>query len=388
VKKINFYLLEYALDSLTRQKRRNIFLFSVLSFIIFLLSSVFFVRNSLLYQFDDAIGVMPDIVVQQLEGGRVVSVEEDLADELLAIAGVQDVVGRVWGYYHFFQANTDFAIVGVDEFEQNSNPNFVKDASKLQDDTMFIGNGVKKVLQKFYYEKEFHFLLPDATNMRLKIAGQLSKDSALWSDDVMLLTKESAKKVLAIDDNKVVDFALFVANKKEIPTIVAKIRTLFPTAKITTKENLFVEYDKLLSYRGGFFLLLFVVTLFTFFMIVYDKVSGVTSQEKSEVGILKAIGWRVNDILQYKFYEAFILSFFAYALGVIGAMFYVYSFDASIIFDIFVGSSQIKPQIALPFVFDAQTFFLIFFMSVPIYIAATIIPTWRVATLDVDELLR
>ena len=388
MKKINFYLLEYALDSLARQKRRNIFLFSVLSFIIFLLSSVFFVRNSLLYQFDDAIGVMPDIVVQKLEGGRVVSVEEDLADELLAIAGVQDVVGRVWGYYHFFQANTDFAIVGVDEFEQNSNPSFLKDGAKLQDDTMFIGNGVKKVLQKFYYEKEFHFLLPDATNMRLKIAGQLSKDSALWSDDVMLLTKESAKKVLAIDENKVVDFALFVANKKEIPTIVAKIRMLFPTAKITTKENLFVEYEKLLSYRGGFFLLLFVVTLFTFFIIVYDKVSGVTSQEKSEVGILKAIGWRVNDILQYKFYEAFILSFFAYALGVIGAMFYVYSFDAPIIFDIFVGSSQIKPQIALPFVFDAQTFFLIFFMSVPIYVAATIIPTWRVATLDVDELLR
>ena len=56
--------------------------------------------------------------------------------------------------------------------------------------------------------------------------------------------------------------------------------------------------------------------------------------------------------------------------------------------NIFIGYPDLKPNFELPFVLDIQTLVLVFFLSVPIYIASIIIPSWRVATLDADEVIR
>jgi ABC-type antimicrobial peptide transport system permease subunit len=163
---------------------------------------------------------------------------------------------------------------------------------------------------------------------------------------------------------------------------------MYPDTRVITTQDLKVSYQNIFDYKSGLFLALFIVALFTFFIIIYDKSSGLSSEEKREIGVLKAIGWRVDDVIKEKFYESFIISLFSYALGVGVALAYVYLLKAPLLRDIFVGYSQLKTDFELPFVFDIQTLFLVFFLSVPIYMAATIIPSWRVATLEADEVIR
>ena len=205
---------------------------------------------------------------------------------------------------------------------------------------------------------------------------------------MIILSKDDAREIFEMDENKATDIVVKVANPVEIPTIVQKIKLLHPDTRIITNEDLKVSYQNIFDYKSGVFLAIFIISLFTFFMIIYDKLSGLSSDEKKEIGILKAIGWTVDDILKEKFYESFIISFIAYLLGIIIAFGFVYLFQAPLLRDIFEGYSQLKTTFELPFVFDFQTLFLVFLLSVPIYVAATIIPSWRTATLETDEVIR
>ena len=124
------------------------------------------------------------------------------------------------------------------------------------------------------------------------------------------------------------------------------------------------------------------------FIIIYDKASGLSSEEKKEVGVLKALGWSIDTILKERFYESFILSFFAFIFGMGLSIGYVFLLDAPLLRDIFIGYSQLKPSFALPFHLNFGMVSILFLLSVPVYIAAVLIPSWKVSTLDADEVMR
>jgi len=390
--KINIYLIEYAINSILRQKYKSVFITIVFTLLTFLLTSVFFITNSLRYELDSTVESLPEIIVQKIKAGRHYDIDTDVVDSILNISGVSDAVARVWGYYYFENAGVNFSIVGVNSYEKqykNSLSNIVEkfDLESL-DSSMIVGVGVNRIMNENYYKKYFNFIKPDGTFKKVTIAGVFDGDTQLESNDMIVMSKDIVREIFDIEESKTTDIVVKVANPEEIAMVATKIKLLYPDTRIVTGQDLKVSYQNIFDYKSGIFLALFIISLFTFFIIIYDKASGLSSEEKREIGILKAIGWRVDDVLTEKFYEAFIISFFAYTLGVAFSMAFVYIFQAPLIQDIFVGYSGLKTNFELPFVFDFQTLFLVFFLSVPIYVAATIIPSWKVATLEADEVIR
>lgn len=388
--KINIHLLEYAINSLFRQKYKSFFIAAVLTAIIFLLTSVFFITNSIKYELQSTVDSLPEIVVQKINGGRHYDIDASVADDILEITGVESAVARVWGYYYFENAGVNFSVVGIDEYEEQYKNSFAFVAKTLDfnKQSMVVGEGVKRVMDNNYYKEYFNFIKPDGTLKKVDIGGVFSGDTELESNDVIVMSKENVREIFNMSQAKATDIVVRVANKDEIATVTSKIKQLYPDSRVITKDDLKISYQNIFDYKSGIFLALFVVSLFTFFIIIYDKASGLSSEEKREIGVLKAIGWRVDDVLKEKFYEGFIVSFFSYMSGVILALLFVYIFKAPLLQNIFTGYSQLKTSFTLPFVFDMQTLALVFFLSVPIYIAATIIPSYRCATLEADEVMR
>ncbi|TLP36902.1 ABC transporter permease [Arcobacter arenosus] len=392
--KINLYLIEFAINSLLRQKFKNIFILMVLIFLTSLLASIFFISNSIKHELNSTLRTLPQITIQKLKAGRHYDMNLSDVDEILNIAGVSDAIPRVWGYYYFANMGTNFSIIGIDEFENQYKQTLVKatktnDFTKaLDENSMIVGEGVKKALEENYYKEYFNFIKPDGTFKKVNIGGVFKASTNLESNDTILLPKQIALEIFGMEEDKITDIVVKVANPEEIPTVASKIQIIFPDARVITNKDLEISYQNIFDYKSGIFLALFVVSIFTFFIIVYDKASGMSSEEKREIGVLKALGWKIEDVLKEKFYESFIISFLGYIIGILTALSFVYIFNAPLLNNIFTGYSELKTDFELPFIIDYNTLFLIFFLTVPIYIASTIIPSWRSATIETDKVLR
>jgi len=390
--KINTYLIEFAINSILREKTKNLFIFIVFTMLIFLLSSIFLITASLQKELNITADSLPDIILQKMNAGRVSDIDINRVDKILEINGVNNSVSRVWGYYYFENAGINFSVVGIDQFETQYKKSLESitlkhDFSELED-FMVVGSGVKKVLEKNYYKDYFNFIKPDGTFKKIQIKAIFDSATNLESNDVILVSKDTAYDIFGINENKATDIVVNVSNKKEVATIAYKIKMLFPDTRVITKEDLKISYTNIFNYKSGMFLSLFIISLFTFFMIIYDKSSSLSSSAKREIGILKALGWKTDDILKEKFYESFLISFTAYIVGIGISFIYVYIFQAPFLRDIFMGYSVLKPQFNLIFAYDLKIFAMIFFLSIPIYISATIFPSWRASIVDADEVIR
>lgn len=388
--KINMHLIEYALGSILRQGHKSLFITIVFTFLTALLTSIFFITNSIKYELNTTVDALPEIIVQNTKASRITEIDVSSADKLLEIAGINSVNTRVWGYYYFANAGVNFTLIGIDEFEEQYSETLdsIIKKGELDNSNMFIGKGVREIMNSSYYKEYFNFIKSDGKIKRVDIAGVFDSDIELESNDMIVMSKETLREIFGIEESKATDIVVKVANIEEIETISLKIEQVFPNARVITNDDMKLSYENIFNYKSGIFLALFVIAIFTFFIIIYDKMSGLSSEQKREVGILKAIGWRVEDVLRSKFYESLILSLFAYILGVIFALAYVYIFNAPLLRDIFIGYSDLKPMFEISFILDFQTLFLVFFLSVPIYVAATIIPSWKVATLEADDVIR
>ncbi|MCK9455507.1 MAG: ABC transporter permease, partial [Sulfurimonas sp.] len=230
--RLNLYIIEYAINSLLRQKYKTIFIFFIFSILVFLLSSLFFITNSIKHELNSTVDSLPEITIQKIKAGRLIETDINVVDEILQITGVESAVPRVWGYYYFENAGVNFALVGIDEYELHYKESLSRVAELLDfsKSSMIVGEGVKRVMHKSYYKEYFNFIKPNGTLKRLDIGGVFKGDTELESNDVIVMSKESVREIFDIDKAKATDIVAKVANPDEIATIASKIKLLYPDA--------------------------------------------------------------------------------------------------------------------------------------------------------------
>jgi ABC-type lipoprotein release transport system permease subunit len=298
----------------------------------------------------------------------------EYADKIKKIRGVATVQGRLWGYYYDPISRANYTLV--------SSPGF-----DLEDQSIIIGEGIARVLN-VHKGRTVRLRSIEGKFLDFKIKGVLSPASSLVSSDLMLIGADDFRNLFGIPDGLATDLVVTIRNKKEISTIATKIDQIFPDSRPITRDEILRTYDAVFDWRGGIVLVVLSGAVLAFIIFAWEKATGLSAEERREIGILKAIGWETEDVLQLKFWEGLTISLSSFLVGVILAYGHVFLTAAPLFAPVLKGWSVLYPNFHLtPFISFYQIVILFFFTVIP-YTVATIVPSWKAATTDPDQVMR
>jgi ABC-type lipoprotein release transport system permease subunit len=367
-------IIEFTLSSLWKRKGKNISLVVVYTFVIFLLASVMFFTHSIKKEASLVLQDAPEMIVQRLVAGRQGSIPVSYIESIKKIRGVQSVQPRLWGYYYDATSGSNFTLI-------------VNEELKDQAGIVVIGNGVSRHSAAMKNDT-IPFKTYNGEYLMLTVKGVLQAASELVTSDLILVSEQDFKRIFNISANQATDLVLKVRNAKELPTIATKITQMFPDTRPILRAEILRTYDAVFDWRGGMIIVILAGAFFAFIILAWDKATGLSAEEKREIGVLKAIGWETSDILLMKFWEGAAVSLSAYLLGVLFAYLHVF-LTSSVLFEpALKGWSVLYPQFKLTPFINAYQLVTLFFLTVVPYTVATIVPSWRSATIDPDSVMR
>lgn len=390
----NSTFLRFLLLLLYQYRSKHAGIAVISSLIVALLSAVLFISQSIQAETALQLKAQPDFVVQRIRAGKRIDVPVEWLEEIQEINGVSSVTPRVYGEYYFSPREEHFLLFGVDFFDEQSSKAIEKivqetDLRKfLSKEQMIVGDGVKKFLQEHYYKGFYNFKNPDGEIIKVPVYSSFDKETNIISNDMIIMPMELLRSIFAMDEETLTDIAFNVPNEAEWDNVLTKLHLLHYDIRVITKEEITKSYHNLFNYKGGLFLALYLITIMTFILIIYQRYAMVYSSEKKEIGILRAVGWSIKDVLKLKFFETSIIVLLSFINGVIIAYCYVYLFDAPLLSNLFLGSENLSNEVAFMPVVDFGLLGSIFlFFGIP-FIAAVLIPVWKIAVTEPKEAMK
>jgi ABC-type lipoprotein release transport system permease subunit len=367
-------ILDFTLSSLVRRKWKNFSLLAIYTLIVFALASLILFVTAIKREAALILQGAPDMVVQRISVGRHDLIPLSYGEAIGAIRGVEKVEPRLWGYYYDSLIGANYTMM-------------VSDTLLDTPDDVVIGNGIAAA-RKMAEGDFMPFQAFDKSPLLFQVQKVLPYESELAAADLILLSEKGFRELFNFPAGQATDLALTIRNPREMTTIAAKIVERFPDARPILKSEILRTYDSVFDWRGGMMIVMLASAVFSFVIFAWDKATGLSAEERKEIGILKSIGWETSDVLLLKFWEGVVISLTAYLVGVILAYCHLFFFSASLFEHALKGWAVLYPRFRLVPAIDPYQLAILFFLTVIPYTTATIIPSWRAATVDPDTAMR
>jgi ABC-type lipoprotein release transport system permease subunit len=368
------HLIDFTLASLLRRKGRNLGLLAVYALLVFVLASAMLYSHALRREAAIILDGAPEVVLQRLVAGRHDLIPPGYLEKIGRVRGVQEMRGRLWGYYYdpVVKANYTFLVPPDNGVARGT---LVVGPALARERGLDANTGISF---RSYSGELFAFVVADV----------LPQASELASADLVLISEEDFRAFFAYPAGHYTDIALSVANPAEVRNIAIKLSKLLPDSRPILREEMQRTYASLFDWREGIMLALLSAAILAFAILAWEKASGLSADEKREIGILKAIGWETGDVIKMKLWEGGLISLTAFLIGFVGAYLHVFKFGAPLFAPVLKGWAVLYPRFTLVPVIDGLQVATLFFFTVFPYMAAVLVPIWRAAVTDPDAVMR
>lgn len=367
-------LIDFAVANLERRRGRNLGLFLAYTLVVFLLASVVLYGDALRREARQLLADAPELVVQRLTAGRHDLMPADWAGSLRELRGVSRVEGRLWGYHYdpAVAANLTLLVPA----ETAPAPGEARLGATLARTRGLAAGDVLSL--RDHAGRPYAFV----------VAGVLDTASELASADLLLVNETDFRAFFGIAPGLYTDLVLRVGNPREVRKVAEKVLDRLPAARVISREEMLRTYEAAFNWRQGLLLTVLSVVLLAFAFLAWDKASGLSAEERREIGILKALGWDTGDVLRMKLWEGALVSLSAFLAGYVSAWLHVFHAEAPLFTAVLKGWSVLYPRFTLRPEMDFAQLMVLAFLTVLPFVAATLVPVWRAATLDPDEVMR
>ena len=368
------YLIDFTLSSLLRRKGKNLGLLLVYTLIVFMLASVMLFTESLRKEAGIILQQSPELILQRIVAGRHALIPADYLDKIGRIRGVTETKARLWGYLYDPAVKANYTMM-------------VAEDRGLSAAEVVLGAGIART-RGIGPGDYISFRSHDGKPLSFQVKEIMDQDSELVSTDLVLMSENAYRSFFGVPDGYYTDIVLSVRNNREVRKIAEKLALKLPDSRPILREEILRTYDSIFNWREGIVFVLLAGAVLAFVIFAWDKASGLSAEEKREIGILKAVGWETADVLRMKFWEGAIISLTAFVLGYLAAYLHVFYGSASLFEPVLKGWAVLYPVFQpVPFI-DGLQLATLFFFSVFPYIVATIIPIWRASITDPDAVMR
>jgi ABC-type lipoprotein release transport system permease subunit len=368
------YFLDFTLSSLLRRKGKNLSLLLVYSLVVFVVSSAIFFSNAIRREAAEILKEAPEMIVQRMVAGRHDLIPLGYVEKIQGIRGARSAKARLWGYYYHPASRSNYTLVVPENFQHG-------------EDSVEVGKGVVRTWGTSHKD-QLYFKAHDGEAVILKVAKTIDDATELVTSDLILLSEPAFRKLSGMPKGFATDITLQVRNPKEWQTVAEKIVEVLPDTRPILRDEILRTYSSLFDWRGGYLIVLLSGAILAFFIFAWDKATGLSGEERTEIGILKGLGWDTSDVLMMKFWEGAAISLAAFLLGVIAAYVHVFLASATLFEHALKGWSILYPEFRLHPAINAFQLAVLFFLTVLPYTFITIVPTWRVAVTDPDIVMR
>ncbi len=381
-------ILDFAVSALMRNRFKTFVVISVYSFLICVLASLLLYVKALRQESHFLLQEAPEIIVQRLKGGRHELIPVERAEQIRSVRGVLSATPRVWGYYYDPPTGATLTFWGARsvsrealEFEEGA----LTGAGELG--ACVVGHGVAEI-RFLGIGDRIPIKRADGSLFAPRVQGIFTTESALLTNDLLVMPTEELKLVFGMEPEVCTDIAVEVHHPQEVVTVARKIQELWPDVRTISKRQILQTYDAVFDWRGGLWAAILLSTIAAFAILVWDKGTGLSAEEYRDIGVLKAVGWTTRDVMELKLWEGTIISVTSLLTGLIAAEIHLVWLDGALFTRLLKGWSVLFPPFDISPDLDAYGLLLCLpFVVIP-YVTASLVPSWRAAITDPDSVIR
>ncbi len=306
--------------------------------------------------------------------------------------GVRRAEPRVWGYVFVPSLRANLTIVGrrdepTDLASLRGALMSGRDAHPGERGAAVIGKSLADLL---HVQAGDVISLPSPRDdaPALTIVGVFDSPVALYTSDVLLVSRDDAQSILDVPGGRATDVAVDLATPDEATVVTRAILDKEPELRVLDKRILSRTYRLTYGRRAGIVLAASLPALLALLILAWDRMGGLGPSERREIAVEKAVGWSTADVLYAKLYESVLLGVVGVGAGIALAYAWVFLLGAPLLREVLSGWSVLYPDVPLtPDVDPADLLGLAAMVLAP-FVAVAIVPAWRAAIVDPMQAMR